>query len=242
MIGSVPAAWPAPARVQAFTTTRQGGFSLGPFATLNLGAATDDDPAAVARNRAAFRARLPGEPGWLRQVHGARVVRREILGEDPPQADASWCATPGLPCTVLSADCLPVLLCDVQGTRVAAAHAGWRGLAAGVLQATVAAMDVAPGRLLAWLGPGISQAGYAVGAELRDLFITLDASLQDVFTRRGAAWHADLFAIARNRLALAGVTQVYGGEHCTWTQADRFFSHRRDGACGRMATTIWLDA
>jgi YfiH family protein len=175
-------------------------------------------------------------------VHGSRVLQREGLDEtSPPQADASWCATAGLPCTVLTADCLPVLLCDLEGTRVAAAHAGWRGLAGGVLQATVQAMDADPARLLAWLGPGISAQAYQVDAAFRDRFLQLDAQLDAAFTQQGTQWHADLYAIARKLLADCGVGRVFGGEHCTYTEARLFFSYRRDGACGRMATTIWLD-
>ena len=236
--------WPAPDWVRAFTTTRAGGVSSGPWATFNLGERCGDDPRAVAHNRALFRAALPSEPGWLRQVHGARVLRREDLGAEAVEADAVWSATPRLACTVLTADCLPVLFCDPEGRRVAAAHAGWRGLAAGVLQATVQAMGAEPGRLLAWLGPGISQAAYTVGEEFRNAFLALDPGqelgLAQAFVHNDGAWRADLYAIARGLLAGCGLHQVFGGEYCTYTDAARFFSYRRDGNCGRMATTIWM--
>lgn len=237
--------WPAPDRVRGFTTTRAGGVSTGAWASLNLSDRMGDEPTAVAENRRRFRALLPSAPGWLRQVHGDRVLRRETLdsGEESnaPRADAAWCATPGLACTVLTADCLPVLFCDRGATVVAVAHAGWRGLAGGVLEATVAALPAAPSELLAWIGPGIGVHAYEVGKDFRSQFRRRLPWLEDGFERVGGQVHADLEAIARAILARAGVGAVHGGGFCTYTDARRFFSHRREANGGRMATTVWLD-
>lgn len=235
--------WAVPGRVHACATTREGGSSEGVCASLNLGAHVSDAPDAVARNRSLLReaAGLPAEPRWLEQVHGTAVV--ELTG-DPVHgpADAAFTRRTGEVCAILTADCLPVLLADAEGTVVAAAHAGWRGLSAGVLEATVSAMDAAPGTLRAWLGPAIGPAVYEVGAEVRAAFIEADAAAAAAFvpTREGH-WHADLYALARQRLQRAGVSAVTGGGLCTFTDARRFFSFRRDGSCGRMATLIWLE-
>lgn len=242
MIGAVMADWPAPPRVRAFTTTRAGGVSTGPWARLNLGDRTGDTPEAVAENRRIFRAGLPSEPGWLRQVHGHRILRREALGETDHEADAVWAQTPGLACTVLTADCLPVLFCDQDSSMVAAAHAGWRGLAGGVLEATVAALPAAPAALLAWIGPGIGARAYEVGDDFRDAFRARLPWLVGGFIDVEGRTHADLEAIARAILARSGVGAVHGGGFCTYTEAERFFSHRREPGGGRMATTIWIDA
>ena len=250
--------WPAPPRVRAFATTRAGGVSTGPLASLNLGDRSGDAPERVAENRRRFRALLPSEPGWLRQVHGARVVRREDIKVKPgvrvgagsatgaarqaaPEADGVWTARPGLACTILAADCLPVLFCDRGGTVVAAAHAGWRGLAGGVLEATVAALPVAPEQLLAWIGPGIGVDAYEVGDDFRDEFRSRLPWLASGFERRDGRVHADLAAIARAVLRRAGVGAVHGGGFCTYTDRARFFSHRRDPASGRQAAVIWFE-
>ncbi len=238
-------AWPAPARVRAAATARAGGVSRGPFATLNLANHVGDDAAAVQENRRrlARQLSLPSMPLWLHQVHGATVVEAGSSGSIP-EADAMIARAAGQVCAVLTADCLPVLFCDEAGTRVAAAHAGWRGLAAGVLEAAVAALNAAgapPAELLAWLGPAIGGPAYEVGAEVRDAFPAGDREAGITANVRGR-WQLDLAAIARRRLAEAGVWRVYGGVHCTASEPERFFSYRRDGACGRQATLIWLES
>lgn len=246
--------WPAPPGVRAFTTTRAGGVSTGSFASLNLGAAGADDPAAVAENRRRFRAWLPSEPGWLRQVHGREVLHRVAPGDGDggpsgpgtlPEADAAWTRAPGLACMVLTADCLPVLFCDQEGGMVAVAHAGWRGLAAGVLQATIAALPAPPERLLAWIGPGIGVGAYEVGDDFRATFLRrlpwLERDATGAFERRGGRTHANLEAVARAILRRAGIGGVHGGGYCTYTDRERFFSHRRNPDSGRMATVIWRE-
>lgn len=232
--------WPAPAVVRAFVTTRAGGVSEGSYASMNLGAATSDDPECVQENRRRFSAWLPSKPGWLRQVHGARVIRREVWSEQDNEADAVWCATPGLACTVLTADCLPVLFCDLDAQVVAAAHAGWRGLVAGVLENTISALPVEPKRLLAWIGPGIGVSAYEVGEEFRRQFLGQLPWLKEGFETVNGSVHADLATIARALLHRAGVKAVHGGNLCTYTDSQRFFSHRRNPNGGRMASTIWL--
>lgn len=235
--------WPALPAVRAVSTTRRGGVSASPYSSWNLAEHVGDDPRAVQSNRQRLRERLalPDEPCWLRQVHGVRVMA-VAAGQPSAEADAAWTQTPGRVCAVLTADCLPVLFCDRRGTRVAAAHAGWRGLAAGVLEATLRAMAVAPQELLVWLGPAIGPAAFEVGVEVRDAFVGADAGAGEAF-RAGpdGRWYADLYALARRRLAAAGVVEVYGGGLCTYSDPERFFSYRRDGATGRMANLIWLD-
>jgi YfiH family protein len=248
-IDLIHAAWPAPACVRAVATTRTGGVSIGPFASLNLGDHVNDDRSAVRRNRALLNdaLELPGEPAWLKQVHGADVVTLDAAvsaSERRQTADAAVTCTPGVVCAVLTADCLPVLFCNRAGTHVAAAHAGWRGLAAGVLETTVTALDAAgapASSLLAWLGPAIGPASYEVGAEVRDAFLQSDPSAEVVFqANRPGHWLLDLYAAARTRLRRAGVTAISGGDLCTLSDRERFFSHRRDGVTGRQATLIWL--
>ncbi len=235
--------WPAPTNVRAFSTTRAGGVSRGPYASFNLGDHVGDDPAAVARNRELLRAalQLPAEPVWLRQVHGTRVI--DAAQEDAHgEADGAWSAQPGAVCAVLTADCLPVVLCDRTGTRVAALHAGWRGLAAGVIEQGVRALGGAPDELLAWLGPAIGPRAFEVGPEVRTAFVSHDAAAAGAFAPGGdGRYLADLYALARLRLGALGVTGIHGGGFCTVTDRERFFSFRRDGSCGRMATLIWLE-
>lgn len=237
--------WPAPPAVRAFATTRTGGCSRGPYASLNLGDHVADGRAPVQSNRARLRAalELPAEPLWLQQVHGIEVVKAGAAGQRPV-ADAAWSDAPGQVCVVLTADCLPVLFCDRAGTRVAAAHAGWRGLAAGVLEASVAALlasGVSAGDLLAWLGPAIGPLAYEVGDEVRSAFLAADPQAEAAFrTGRPGHWWLDLYAAARARLARAGVTAVWGGNYCTWSDPQRFYSHRRSGRTGRQASLIWL--
>lgn len=233
--------WPAPASVHAFATGRAGGVSGGPFASLNLGDHVGDDPASVVANRERLRclAGLPAEPRWLRQVHGATVATPEA---PPAEADAMFTQQPDVVCVVLTADCLPVLLCDTAGRHAAAAHAGWRGLAAGIIEATVKRLRAAgAGELIAWLGPAISAAAYEVGPEVRDALLSADPAAGAGFTRNARGrWQMDLPGLARRRLRALGIAASYGGELCTHGEPGRFFSHRRDGATGRQATLIWL--
>ena len=243
---ALPAGWPAPPNVHAFTTLRFGaGMSQSPFDTFNLGnarAADGDDPDVVARNRAELveRAGLPTPPRWLRQVHGTRVVAEP--GDDEPEADASLTSTTGTVLAILTADCLPVVFAAGDGSEVAAAHAGWRGLVAGVLEETVAAMRTAPAELIAWLGPAAGPQAYEVGAEVHDAFVSRDARARDAFVAtRPGHWRVDLYALARQRLADAGVERVHGGGLCTISDPKRFHSHRRDGRGGRMATLVWME-
>ncbi len=234
--------WPAPPGIRAASTTRRGGVSEGRWATLNLGAHVGDDSAHVTANRASLaRAlRLPGAPVWLNQVHGSEVA---ILhgGEGALDADAAFTRVPGVVCAVMTADCLPVLFAARSGGAVAAAHAGWRGLAAGVLEATVACFDD-PGQVDAWLGPAIGPAAFEVGAEVREAFLDDDVDAEAAF-RPGCAghWLADIYRLARLRLTRAGVRAVYEGGRCTFSEPGHFFSYRRDGITGRMASLIWIE-
>ncbi|RLJ62852.1 peptidoglycan editing factor PgeF [Sulfurisoma sediminicola] len=232
--------WPAPPRVRALVTTRAGGVSGEPYASLNLGDHVGDDPAAVAKNRAILRCRLPAEPLWLRQVHGTRCVLAEA-STPGVEADASVSFRPAAVCAVLTADCLPVLLCDVGGTVVAAVHAGWRGLAAGVIESAVAAMHRSNDELMAWLGPAIGPAVFEVGDEVRAAFVAQDAAAGAFVPHGAGKWLCDIYELARQRLAVLGVGSVDGGGLCTASAADRFYSYRRDGATGRMASLIWLE-
>ena len=259
-VGVITPDWTTPANVRALLTTRVGGYSLPPYDGLNLGSHVGDTPAAVARNRAVLRGRLPAEPIWLSQVHGVEVADAADLEADAdgksavvPVADAIVARVPGRVCVVMTADCLPVLLCDVDGTVVGAAHAGWRGLADGVLEATIARMGVAPGRLRAWLGPAIGPDHFEVGEEVRAAFVRADPLAALAFRPTagecmgtgGAAmagkWWADLFILARQRLLRAGVTHIEGGGVCTYTDDRRFYSYRRDGRTGRFASMVWLE-
>ncbi len=234
--------WPVPPGVRAVSTTREGGVSPPPFAGFNLADHVGDAPEAVARNRAALLTGvpLPQAPRWLRQVHGTTVVDLDRCPQTQPEGDAALTRIPGRVCAVLTADCLPVLLCDAEASVVAAVHAGWRGLAAGVLETTVAAMGRAGVTLSAWLGPAIGPEAFVVGGEVRRAFVTGDPGAERCFHPHGDRWRADLFALARRRLEALGVT-VYGGGRCTWSDG-RFFSYRRDGVTGRMASLIWLEA
>lgn len=235
--------WPAPLRVRAFATTRRGGVSTGPFADFNLGDHVGDDPAAVIENRRRLRelGGLPGEPAWLEQVHGAEVVHVAPGIRQRRMGDGAVATVPGAICTVLTADCLPVLFTSRQGTVVAAAHAGWRGLAAGILEAVIGRMGQEPADLMAWIGPGIGPNAFEVGPEVRQQLLVSQPASADFFVAgRGDRWLADLPGLARHRLRQAGVMQVYGGDRCTFTEHETFFSHRRDGPCGRMAALIWI--
>jgi len=235
--------WPAPAAVQAAVTTRYGGVSQGAYASMNLGTHVGDDPQAVAANRRVLRhaLSLPEEPVWLRQVHGTDVVMAEAAAQDAA-ADAAYSAQPGRVCVVMTADCLPVFFCDRTGTRVAVAHAGWRGLVSGVLEATIRHMGVPAGELLAWLGPAIGPLAFEVGGEVRQAFVGRDKHSDVCFVPSARAGHylADIYALARRRLHACGLSEVSGGGLCTYGDAESFFSYRRDGDCGRMASLIWL--
>lgn len=249
-IGVLRAEWPVPPNVRAFSTTRDGpGVSSSPYDRFNLGARCADEPTHVVANRAALMQAggLPSAPNWLRQVHATGVVRLDAPpreGAQEPEADAAVTSTPGVVLAILTADCLPVLFCNRAGTEVAAAHAGWRGLAAGVLETTVAAMVSAPADILAWLGPSAGADHYEIGVEVRDAFVGCDQAAVAAFTAtRPGHWRVDLPALARQRLIGAGVPAncIAGGVDCTMADAKRFYSYRRDGVTGRMGTLIWLD-
>jgi YfiH family protein len=235
--------WPAPPRVHAACTTRRGGVSSGPFASMNPADHVGDDPSCVERNRAILRGALglPADPHWLRQVHGCAVAQTENA---PPgcEADAAVASRGGKVCAVLTADCLPLLFCDRAGTRVAAVHAGWRGLAAGVIEAAVAALETSPADLLCWLGPAIGPDAFEVGSEVRDRFVGQDPACARAFRPSPAGkWLADLFALARRRLTAVSVEGIWGGYVCTYEDPGRFFSYRRAGTTGRMASLVWID-
>jgi hypothetical protein len=238
--------WPVPGHVRALVTTRSGGVSTGPLAAMNLGGSVRDEVAALAENRRRLASWLPAAPQWLDQVHGAAVAELTAASANSsgPIADAAVTRERGIVCAVLTADCLPVLFADRDGTAVGVAHAGWRGLAAGVLEATVAALGelgATPQRLVAWLGPAIGPARFEVGADVRDRFCAVDVDAAAHFAPlRPGKWHADLPGLARARLARGGVLRVYGGGLCTHADAARFYSYRRDRDTGRMATVIWL--
>lgn len=238
--------WDAPPRVRVVSTLRTGGVSKGEYAQLNLANHVGDDLQAVRENRARLSAAagLPGAPLWLDQVHGTTVAEHPgalAEGITPPQADAAVTFASGRVCSVMTADCLPVVLTDRAGSRVGVAHAGWRGLAGGVLEATVQALRVHPDQLLAWLGPAISQTAFEVGPEVRAAFVARSVANADAFVVNAAGrYQADLYALARNALGAAGVRYISGGGVCTSSDSQRFFSFRRDGRTGRMATLAWL--
>jgi YfiH family protein len=249
--------WPAPTNVRAFCTTRAGGTSAGPWAGLNLATHVGDDPAAVAANRALLRAYLPADPVWLTQVHGVRVVDPAAqdpallsLGAPPPEADAACTRATRTPCAVLTADCLPVLLCDrsraASATEVAAIHAGWRGLADGVIEATAAAMKTRPQDWLAWIGPCIGPLAFECSDDMLTVFCDGQPEARSAFhphPHGPGKWLGDLPAIARQRLIALGVRSgaIHGGDRCTVTEPEAFYSFRRDGVTGRMASLIWLE-
>lgn len=231
--------WPAPAAVKACVTTRAGGVSLAPFDSFNLGDHVGDNPEAVAENRRRLTDHFSIQPAWLKQVHGIAVAHA-----DPnitATADASWTTTPGIACAAMTADCLPALFCDRAGTRVAAAHAGWRGLAAGVLESTLDSLAVPPEDVLVWLGPAIGPQAFEVGPEVRETFVQQlpEAAKAFVLSQNAGKFMADIYELARLRLAVRGVTAVYGGGFCTVTDP-RFFSYRRNPRTGRFASLIWL--
>ena len=230
--------WPAPFNVKAMQTTRRGGVSKAPYDTLNLGLHVGDSAMAVEQNRMRLSHFFPSEPVWLEQVHGTMVADADSAS-CLPRADA--CIGRRGVCVVMTADCLPILLCDKAGTVVGAVHAGWRGLAAGVIEATAAAMNVEPENLMAWLGPAISQPAFEVGEEVRAAFVDLDSEAALAFVSGAPGkYQADIYALARRRLNVLGIRNVYGGNRCTYRETEHFFSYRRDGVTGRMGTFIWL--
>jgi len=239
MVEFIEPDWPAPANVHAASTTRVGGVSQEPYNSFNLADHVADSVSDVATNRTMLRTslQLPGEPFWLTQVHEAQVVE---AGGDDNRADASWSGTAGQVCAVMTADCLPVLLCDRQGTRVSAVHAGWRGLHAGVIEGALAGFE-APEDVLVWLGPAIGPDAFEVGSEVVEAFIGKMPEHRDAFEQRDAEhWLCDIYRLARNVLTDAGVTSIYGGDRCTFSESERFFSYRREGTTGRMSSLIWL--
>ncbi len=235
--------WPAPAKVRAFVTTRAGGVSAGAYASLNLGGSSGDDPANVQRNRRVVRRFLPATPRWMAQVHGAAVADLDAVAEGVvPTADAAVTRSAGNVGCVLTADCLPLLLCADDGSAVAIAHAGWRGMASGVIENAAAALGATPARIVAWMGPAIGPDAFEVGPEVREAFVRDDPGAEEAFVARPAEgkYLADLYALARRRLARAGVTQVHGGGFCTRADEARFFSYRREKRSGRMGAFIWI--
>jgi YfiH family protein len=232
--------WPTPPNVRSLFTTRTGGLSRGTYTSLNLGDHVGDDPSTVNQNRSLLQAILPSEPRWLKQVHGIRAVRADDY-DCEVGSDAAFSESPGTVCAVLTADCLPVFLCDTDGLRVGIAHAGWRGLSAGVIECAIKAMGGEGSRIMAWLGPAIGPNHFEVGEEVLESFIGQDRDCSPAFTACGPGkWTADIFQLARNRLINSGVTSIYGGGICTFSDPTRFFSYRRDGTTGRMAGLIWL--
>lgn len=240
--------WPAPANVKAISTTRVGGISGGVYRGLNLGNHVGDEPVAVAANRQHLQRALALETplNWLNQVHGWEVHAVNDDYTQAPDADAAFSQQVNQACIVMTADCLPVLFCNQQGTVVAAAHAGWRGLLGdgqhGVLEATIQSMAVDPSQIMAWFGPAIGPQAFEVGDEVRSAFVAghSEANAAFVVNPKTGKWLADIYLLARQRLARAGVSRVYGGEYCTVSDPARFYSYRRDGQCGRMASLIWL--
>ncbi len=236
--------WPAPGNVGALSTTRAGGCSAAPYDTMNIGSRVDDDPHCVARNRATLLQACAGADSlqWLHQVHGVLCIEARAHCAGEVAADASCTREAGIGCLVGTADCVPVLFCDRQGSWVAAAHAGWRGLCDGVLESTLDQYGGDPAGLLAWLGPCIGPNSFEVNDDVRDAFLAVDSAAESAFRTAGDAgrWLGDLPEIARQRLRARGVTQVYGGHWCTVEDAERFYSFRRDNVTGRMASVVWL--
>ncbi len=236
--------WPAPANVHALQTNRGAGYSLAPYDSFNLGDHVKDNPIHVAQNRQLLSQYLPSEPVWLHQVHGTHVVDAANTS-CVPDADASFTTHNNVVCVTMTADCLPVLLCDSAGTVVSAVHAGWRGLCDGALEASIHAVcraaNIESNQLMAWLGPAIGPNAFEVGAEVRAQFIAINAQSETAFKPHGDKYLGNIYKIATKRLNNLGVTQIYGGDLCTYTDKDSFYSFRRDGDTGRMATLIWLE-
>lgn len=234
--------WALPATVRAVSTTRAGGVSQSPWDSLNLGAHVGDDPLHVAANRQQLveLGAMPAQPVWLDQVHGTDVLRLTRHTPHSLRADAVYTRERGLPCAVMTADCLPVLFCSLDGREVAAAHAGWRGLCAGVLEATLAAFSAPPEEVMIWLGPAIGPTAFEVGPEVREAFLAQNLHDDVAFSPAGKKYYADIWQLARMRLVRSGVRHIKGGGLCTLSDPAQFFSFRRDGVTGRMASLIWL--
>lgn len=233
--------WPVPSNVHAIQTTRLGGVSVAPYDCFNVGAHVKDNPLHVARNRQRLNAFVPTEPVWLNQVHGVHVIDAASSG-CMEEADASFATKRNVVCVTMTADCLPILLCDKTGTVVAAVHAGWRSLCDGVIEEAIKAMPTSAENLMAWLGPAIGPDAFEVGAEVRQQFVEKDSQAEDAFKAASDKWLGNLYQIAKLRLNAFGVMDVYGEVLCTYSNPDQFFSYRRDKNTGRMATMIWLTA
>jgi YfiH family protein len=235
--------WPAPSRVRAFVTTREGGVSAGDYASMNLGGSSGDEEENVAHNRRIVRSHIPSDPAYLAQVHGTAVADLDAPREPGrPRADAAVTGKPGRVGVVLTADCMPVFFTDRAGKRVAVAHAGWRGLAAGVLESSLAALQAEPRNVIAWMGPAIGPEAFEVGAEVKEAFERIDPAAASAFVPgKPGKYYADLYSLARQRLARAGVENVHGGGFCTFNETQRFFSYRRVQRSGRMGAFIWME-
>jgi polyphenol oxidase len=237
--------WPAPANVKSLQTTRVGGISVGPYSSLNLGAHVGDNQVFVEHNRQLLAPYLPSSPVWINQVHGIGVINA-ASSSGLQDADASYSKLANVVCATMTADCLPVLLCDTKGTVVSAVHAGWRGLCDGVIEAAVHEMAVPASEVLAWLGPAIGPQSFKVGDDVRTQFITIDPRASLAFKPHSDKWLCDIYLLAKQRLQSIGVSQIYGAtiniEFCTYSEVDRFYSFRRDNVTGRMASLIWLES
>ena len=241
-LGWLAADWPAPGSVQAGTTLRRPGPSLPPYDQFNLALHVQDHADTVLANRRSLKQSLglPAEPRWLEQVHSTIVVEAD-RANGVPQADAAYSHRSGTACVVMTADCLPVLFTNQQGTSVAAAHAGWRGLAEGILEKTFDSAGFKPSQTLAWLGPAIGPEAYEVGEEVKQAFMRQVRHAESAFVKTSPGKYLmDMYTLARQKLNALGVEAVYGGEHCTFRQAEQFYSYRRDGLTGRMASLIWI--
>ncbi|WP_261857804.1 peptidoglycan editing factor PgeF [Photobacterium sanguinicancri] len=235
--------WPAPTNVKAISTTRVGGTSVAPYQSFNLGLHVGDDPLAVCHHRDSLQQQLqlPSSPAWLNQTHSTTVLTLTKPLLEVVDADGSYTQQSGIACTVMTADCLPVLLCDKAGTQVAAVHAGWRGLVDGIIEQALALFNAPSSDILVWLGPAIGPQQFEVGEEVRQQFMAVLPEAECAFTAHGEKWLADIYQLARQRLCHSGITHIYGGEHCTVTESDTFFSYRRDGVTGRQASLIWIE-
>ncbi len=233
--------WPAPAYIHALTTTRSDGFSQGAYGHLNLGLHVNDDAATVEKNRQWLyqAAKLPELPRWLTQYHSTVVLTGETI-VNAPKADASYTTQAHVVLAIMTADCLPILICHPEGKVIAAIHAGWRGLLDGIIHETIQRLPVPANECMAWLGPAISSQAYEMGDEVRALFLEQGACLS-AFSKHNERWHMDLYALAREQLQKQGLSAIYGGNYCTYQESERFYSYRRDGVTGRMASLIWLD-
>ncbi len=237
--------WPVPPHIRAFSTTRLGGFSQQAFCSMNLGDHVGDDTVTVVRNRAALVAKLnlPNEPYWLKQVHRHKIIKVCDGLSAVPEADGSFSRQPEQVCAVLTADCLPILFSDKAGTTVAAIHAGWRGLASGIIDAALEVLGVSYDSLLVWLGPAIGPAKFEVGDDVKAIFATKAYNTAPAFRSKTTnKWLLDIYELARCHLSYYGVKNIYGGDQCTYSQSDQYFSYRRDGLTGRMVSLIWIAA